>query len=329
MAPTEPPQVDDAQAPGTWPARLQPGAVRFGRSSAHYDETIAFYRDLVGVPVIGGFSASFEEDGTIFGLPDTSVQLEVIRAHQPPAAATFEQLVLYLTDQDAVDRATAELRAAGCTPVADPHPYWAANQAVTYRDPDDREVVFAPWVYGRDPEPLESRGLAPRANRSVAVSWHDGDRDELRPLFREAEDSSIRLDAYLPEGQVLVARRGAELVGHLQLVPVEDGAVELRNMAVVRQLRGTGIGRQLVRAALAEAGNLGVAASRLLVATAAADVGALRFYQRCGFRVLRVERDAFSPATGYPDPIVVDGVTLRDRVWLDQPLDAGLHEFEQ
>ena len=28
------------------------------------------------------------------------------------------------------------------------HPYWEATGAVTYRDPDGREVVFAPFVFG-------------------------------------------------------------------------------------------------------------------------------------------------------------------------------------
>jgi hypothetical protein len=37
-----------------------------------------------------------------------------------------------------------------------------------------------------------------------------------------------------------------------------------------------------------------------------------RFYQRLGFRVLCVERDAFTPRNGYP-PIDSDGVPLRDR----------------
>jgi hypothetical protein len=57
----------------------------------------------------------------------------------------------------------------------------------------------------------------------------------------------------------------------------------------------------------------------LVVATAAADVGNLRFYQRQGFRLRSVERDAFTPATGYPPGIVIDGIELRDRVWLDRP----------
>jgi hypothetical protein len=49
----------------------------------------------------------------------------------------------------------------------------------------------------------------------------------------------------------------------------------------------------------------------------------LRFYQRCGFRLRSVERDAFTSLTGYPDPIAIDGILLRDRVWLDLLLDES------
>jgi hypothetical protein len=44
----------------------------------------------------------------------------------------------------------------------------------------------------------------------------------------------------------------------------------------------------------------------------------LRFYQRQGFRMRSVERDAFTPATGYPPGLLIDGIELRDRVWLDR-----------
>jgi hypothetical protein len=57
----------------------------------------------------------------------------------------------------------------------------------------------------------------------------------------------------------------------------------------------------------------------LVVATAAADTRVLRFYQLLGFRMLRVERDAFTPENGYPE-IDVDGIPLRDRVWLSLEL---------
>jgi hypothetical protein len=53
-----------------------------------------------------------------------------------------------------------------------------------------------------------------------------------------------------------------------------------------------------------------------------ADIGNLRFYQRQGFRMRSVERDAFTPATGYPPGLLIDGIELRDRVWLDRAVHA-------
>ena len=54
----------------------------------------------------------------------------------------------------------------------------------------------------------------------------------------------------------------------------------------------------------------------MMVATAAADTGNLRFYQRLGFRFLSVDRDAFTAATGYPDVIVIDmGLGGDDRIF--------------
>ncbi|WP_329474826.1 GNAT family N-acetyltransferase [Kribbella sp. NBC_01484] len=150
----------------------------------------------------------------------------------------------------------------------------------------------------------------------MIVHRYDGDRDLLRPLFREADDSEQQIDAYLDLGAVFVAEDDGEIIGHLQLITGDDA--ELKSMAVTESRRGTGVGRALVRAALEHCRQN--AAKRLLVATAAADIGNLRFYQRQGFRMLRIERDAFVPSTGYPDEIVIDGIPLRDRVWLSQDL---------
>ena len=56
--------------------------------------------------------------------------------------------------KQAQQAAIARLQAAGLAPVQQ-HPYWEATGAVTYRDPDGREVVFAPFVFGVN-EPDES-----------------------------------------------------------------------------------------------------------------------------------------------------------------------------
>jgi GNAT superfamily N-acetyltransferase len=152
----------------------------------------------------------------------------------------------------------------------------------------------------------------------MLIRRYDGDREALRPLFRLADDSDREIDAYLGDGDVLTAVDSGEIVGHLQLVAGEAGTVELKNMAVIEQRRGAGVGRALVEAALQHCRER--AASRLLVATAAADIGNLRFYQRQGFRMLCIERNAFGAEAGYAEGIVIDGIPLRDRVWLDQEL---------
>lgn len=137
-----------------WPEHLRPGALRFARSSSHYDQTIAFYRDVLGLPVVGQFAASFGEDGTVFGLPDTHIQLEIVRARGDVMAPDpLDMLVLYLPGAAAVTAATAPLRTAGVPADPAPHPYWVARGGVVHLDPDGRRVVFAPWVYGDEPEP--------------------------------------------------------------------------------------------------------------------------------------------------------------------------------
>ena len=135
---------------GRWPEHLPVGAVRVGRTSAFYDQTIRFYRDLVGLAVLESFAASYGEDGTIFGLPDTSVQLEIVRSVAPVVPADrIDMLVFYLPDTAAQQRLVARMAAGGVEPTSQ-HPYWQANGGVTYRDPDGRQVVFVSWVYGRD-----------------------------------------------------------------------------------------------------------------------------------------------------------------------------------
>ena len=62
----------------------------------------------------------------------------------------------------------------------------------------------------------------------------------------------------------------------------------------------------------------------MLVATATADISNLRFYQRLGFRMDRVQQDVFTVDRGYAN-LEVDGIPVRDRVWfsMSRPAQAG------
>jgi ribosomal protein S18 acetylase RimI-like enzyme len=138
-----------------------------------------------------------------------------------------------------------------------------------------------------------------------------GARSDLRRLFELADDSSSAIDGYIEAGEVLVVQRGNEVVGHIQFIP-SGQHWEIKSIAVLEQVQRQGLGTALVRSVLERAVLDGCI--QVEVGAAAADIDNLRFYQRLGFRMDRIERDAFTPARGYPGH-EANGIPVRDRVW--------------
>lgn len=153
------------------------------------------------------------------------------------------------------------------------------------------------------------------------IDRYNDDRARLLPLFALADDSAAQIATYISRGDVLVARDDGLAIGYLQILQTsEAGVFELKSMAVTEQRQREGIGAGLVEAALAycRARN----GRQLIVSTAAADTGNLRFYQRQGFRMSKIMRDVFTPANGYIEGAVIDGIALRDQVFLDLDLNS-------
>ena len=141
-----------------WPEDLASiGAIRFGRTYYHYNEAVHFFRDLIGLPLYEQFEGSYGENGSIFGLPTSAFTFEVVQGTEPTPVSAYDALCLYFPDQKAQQAAMSRLKAAGVEP-SDSHPYWVATGGVTYRDPDGRQVVFAPFIYGKNEPPGSSSG---------------------------------------------------------------------------------------------------------------------------------------------------------------------------
>jgi catechol 2,3-dioxygenase-like lactoylglutathione lyase family enzyme len=140
--------MDSAEPGGRrWPAHLPAGALRVVRWSPQYDQTVIFYRDIIGLPVLETFQDSYGLDGTILGLPGSQVHLEIVGSPEGQSVpGGLDQLVFYLPDPAPQEQIMARLAAVGVEPVAQIE-YWQDNGGVTYRDPDGREVVFASWIY--------------------------------------------------------------------------------------------------------------------------------------------------------------------------------------
>jgi len=294
------------------------------------ESSIEFYRDVVGLTL----ALELPERGAAFfwiGGPGEAM-LGLWSLGSAPLGLSLH-IALKVSLRDLLT-ACDGLRSNGVTPLSffgtettEPSVIgWMPAAAVYFRDPDGHLVEYLAMLE----EPARAdRGIVPWSDWTVAdpgaaaveIERYTGPRSELRALFTEAEDSTPELNSYIDAGEVLVAITRGRVVGHLQLIDEPNAhASEIKNMAVEEGCRGRGIGRMLIEAAIDLTRTRGH--STLAVATAAAGVGNLRFYQRAGFRMRAVERDAFTPITGYPAGLMIDGIPLRDRVWLELQLDA-------
>jgi ribosomal protein S18 acetylase RimI-like enzyme len=147
-------------------------------------------------------------------------------------------------------------------------------------------------------------------------------RERYLHLLLLADESPQQVRSYIHRGDLFAysPAAGADAAGIVLAIPAEPDVVELKAVAVEPQHQRQGIGRQMLAAVLDHLRARGC--KRVIVGTANAAIGELAFYQKAGFRLLRIERDFFTPARGYPPAMVDNGIPLRDMVWMDQTLDG-------
>ncbi|MFD6441129.1 GNAT family N-acetyltransferase [Peribacillus sp. NPDC060186] len=142
--------------------------------------------------------------------------------------------------------------------------------------------------------------------------------DELPPmhLLLLADPSKELVDAYLEKGQCFVAEIDEQIIGVYVLLEIRPEIIEIVNIAVVEQLHGRGIGKQLVMHAVHYAKSQGY--KTIEVGTGNSGMGQLALYQKCGFRVTGVDRDFF--IRNYPEAIYENGIQCQDMIRLSQSI---------
>jgi ribosomal protein S18 acetylase RimI-like enzyme len=154
----------------------------------------------------------------------------------------------------------------------------------------------------------------------LQIALHAGPRHALATLFAEADDSASEIASYRDLGDLLVARNDETVVGLALIVETEEaGVFELKSLAVGEAWRSCGIGSALVTAVVQHCRQQG--GQLLRVATAAASIRALQFYQRQGFRFRHIIRDFYGAERGYR-PLELNGIPLLDEIIFDLPIGA-------
>ena len=83
---------------------------------------------------------------------------------------------------------------------------------------------------------LNSFAMTRHSSAMTRIRLHQGSRDELQPLFAEADDSESEIAAYRDLGDVLIAEVDGEIVGHALIIETgEPGTFEVKSLAVRRR----------------------------------------------------------------------------------------------
>ncbi|WP_374667167.1 VOC family protein [Ramlibacter sp.] len=123
---------------------MNPPTLRIARPTDNIDALLPFYRDGLGLAVLGHFEDHADFDGVMLGQPGAPYHFEFThqRGHVAGRAPTRDNLVVfYLPERAAWEAAVARMRGAGFEPVPSWNPYWDVS-GVTFEDADGYRVVL-------------------------------------------------------------------------------------------------------------------------------------------------------------------------------------------
>ena len=136
---------------------------------------------------------------------------------------------------------------------------------------------------------IEIRSLAPcddaTAFRTLNEEWITR-YFTLEAKDRETLNNPVH-SILLKGSHIFMAYAGAEAVGCVALIPMQNGVYELSKMAVSPHLRGRGLGRRLLQHAIAQARSIG--ASSLFLGSNTRLKDAVHLYESVGFRHVKPE----------------------------------------
>mgnify|MGYP001580482196 CR=1 FL=1 len=118
--------------------------LRIVRPTHDLSALLPFYRDGLGMQILGVFDDHGGFDGVVLGRRDAPYHLEFVRQRRSGRVRAPSQehlLVFYLPERVDWQAAVDSMRAAGATPVKSSLPFWDA-QGLTFEDPDGYRVVL-------------------------------------------------------------------------------------------------------------------------------------------------------------------------------------------
>lgn len=133
-------------------------------------------------------------------------------------------------------------------------------------------------------------------------------------LLLLADETIEAIEKYIFDSEVYIASENEQLtpVAVVALYKISEADIEIKNIAVAEKWQRKGIGSCLI----SEVKKIAIANQyeNILVGTADGSSRQIHFYEKNGFVKYAVKKDFF--IENYAEPIIEDGVMLRDMVML-------------
>jgi len=117
---------------------------RVARHTDNLEPIIKFYRDLLGLKVLGEFNNHDKYDGVFIGKEGLNWHLEFTTSEESPKHQTDKDdlLVFYLDSEEKYILLNQKFNENGLSSVQSKNPYWNKNGSM-YIDPDGFRIVIA------------------------------------------------------------------------------------------------------------------------------------------------------------------------------------------
>lgn len=138
----------------------------------------------------------------------------------------------------------------------------------------------------------------------------------LYDLLLLADPSSEMIERYIKEGHTFVGIHEDRVIAAIVLSFTASDVVEIKNVVVLPEHQGKGIGSSMIRFAIEWAQKNGIRS--IAIGTGNSSLTQLSLYQGLGFRMDHIIKDFFTD--NYAEPIVENGLLCRDMVVLKRDL---------
>lgn len=136
----------------------------------------------------------------------------------------------------------------------------------------------------------------------------DCNKKQYLPLLLIGDESESMIDRYLDSGTLYVGLFDGRPIAVCVVVCLDSDTVEIKNLAVEAEYRRHGYGRLMLEYVESQNSN-----KKIILGTGE-NPSTLRFYKSCGYSYSHCISNFFTD--NYPTPIIEEGITLRDMIYL-------------